>query len=420
MNSVKEKINQQIEQSNAIDLLRNLINIPSSDPPGDTRTIADFLAKALRAKGIRADLFSSDPTRVSVVGRLKGKGGGKSILFLGHLDTVPIGDSEQWSINPLGGECHKGKIYGRGSSDCKGGVAAMILAAEALLKASVPLRGDIILAMAAGEETLSEMGTAFLLNKGVITADAAIVTEPTTLPAELPVNPHLQIFIASRGMIIFEITTEGKAVHAKIAHQGVNAIAKMSEIILALQNLKLDHIRHPFCGTPSLNIGLIDGGTSSQIVPDRCRIILNRNTVPGEDLSSAVDQVTATLDDLMAKDNFLKAKARILTREDPVEVSPTEPIVTILNEAIESALGRKAGIGGMIGTNDSRFLIRQGIPSVICGPGITTQSHGIDEYVEVESVRNAAKIYALAAARYCSYNGSIYPENAFPFKRRRE
>ena len=402
VNSVKEKINQQIDQLNAIEWLRNLINITSSDPPGDTGAIADFLVKALREKGIQADLFSSDQTHVSVVGRLKGKGGGKSILFLGHLDTVPIGDSGQWSMSPLGGECDKGRIYGRGSSDCKGGVVAMILAAEALLKASIPLRGDVILAMAAGEETLSEMGTAFLLNKGVIRADAAIVTEPTTLPAELSMNPPLQIFIASRGMIIFEITTEGKAVHAKIADQGVNAIAKMSEIILALQNLKFDHIQHPLCGTPSLNIGLIDGGTSSQIVPDHCRIILNRNTVPRENLSSAIEQIMAVLDDLMAKDNLLKAKARILTCEDPVEVSPTEPIVTILNEAIESAMGRKAKIGGMIGTNDSRFLIRKGIPSVICGPGITTQSHGIDEYVEIKSVQNAAGIYALAAARYCS------------------
>ena len=267
VNSVKEKINQQIDQLNAIEWLRNLINITSSDPPGDTGAIADFLVKALREKGIQADLFSSDQTHVSVVGRLQGKGGGKSILFLGHLDTVPIGDSGQWSMSPLGGECDKGRIYGRGSSDCKGGVVAMILAAEALLKASIPLRGDVILAMAAGEETLSEMGTAFLLNKGVIRADAAIVTEPTTLPAELSMNPPLQIFIASRGMIIFEITTEGKAVHAKIADQGVNAIAKMSEIILALQNLKFDHIQHPLCGTPSLNIGLIDGGTSHKSFP---------------------------------------------------------------------------------------------------------------------------------------------------------
>ena len=210
----------------------------------------------------------------------------------------------------------------------------------------------------------------------------------------------LQIFTASRGMVWMEIAVQGKAVHAKIAPQGVNAIEKMSKIVSALQQMSFD-VRHPLCGSPTLNVGIIHGGTSPNIVPDHCRILLDRDLVPGEDRMKVIEQIERLLHDLREEDPSLKATLKTLSAEDPVEISPEESIVKVLNQGIIAALGEEAKLGGMIGANDARFFIKKKIPTVICGPGITTQSHQIDEYVEIRSVYNAAKAYALAMIRFC-------------------
>lgn len=397
---MERKILQNINTEEAIELTRELIRIASPNPPGDNRHIAEFLVKTLMKKGFHSTLSQKEETQVNVVARVKGKGGGRSLLLNGHMDTVPIGDQNKWTVDPLGGECRNGRIYGRGSTDCKSGIAAMIIAAEAIWKADIELRGDIILALVAGEESLSENGTGYLLNEGLISADSVIVTEPTTLPSEYLSDQPLQIFTASRGMVWLEITVEGKAVHAKIAPQGVNAIEKMSTIVLALQHMS-SNLHHPLCGSPTINVGIIHGGTSPNIVPDHCQIILDRDMVPGEDPMKVTEQIQRVLHKLQEEDNSLKATMKIISIEDPVEISQDEQIVRVLNEGIKALFSVEAKIGGMIGANDSRFFIKRGIPTVICGPGITTQSHQIDEYVETRSVFNAAKAYALTMIRFC-------------------
>ena len=402
MNLLEKRLLSSIDEGRAIKLLADLVKIPSPNPPGDARDIAHFLERTMREKGLHADLYPVEENYVSVVVRIKGTGGGKSLLLNSHIDTVPIGDRAKWTLDPLSAEVQNGKMYGRGSTDCKSGVAAMILAAEALAKSQVLLKGDVILTLVAGEETLSDKGTAYLLNQGLVKADGAIVAEPTTLPSEDSSPQPLQIFIASRGMAWLEITVEGKSVHAKIAPSGINAIEKMAKIVLALQNIRFDRgSEHPFCGMPTLNVGIIAGGTSPNIVPDYCSIKLDRDIVPGENPGRVIDEIIGVIDQLKAKDKDLKATITRLLTEDPVEISKDEPIVKTLNQSIKAALGVEAKIGGMIGTNDSRFLIKKGIPTVVCGPGISTQSHNIDEYVEINAIVNAAKAYALLMSRFC-------------------
>ena len=402
LSDVEERILRNIDREQTINLLRDLVRIPSPNPPGDTRLVADFLSQTLEKKGFRPRQFRVEEDHVSVVTRIEGSGGGRSLVLNGHMDTVPIGDPDKWTVDPLAAEIRNEKIFGRGSTDCKGGIAAMVIAAEAVRKAGVSLRGDVILAMVAGEETLSDKGTGHLIKEGWIKADAGVVTEPTTLPVEDHASQPLQIFTASRGMFWVEIAVKGKAVHSKIAHLGVNAIEKMAKIILALQGIRFDpHLEHPLCGRPSINIGLISGGTSPSVVPDRCVITVDRGVVPGENGATVVEQIKGIVEKLKEEDSALNAEAKALLTEGPVEISQDEPIVTIFNQGIEDAFGVKAKIGGMIGANDSRLLIREGIPAVVCGPGITTQSHNIDEYVEIDAVVNAAKAYALLMGRFC-------------------
>jgi acetylornithine deacetylase/succinyl-diaminopimelate desuccinylase family protein len=398
----EKKILEQIDREETTGLMRELVRIPSPNPPGDSRQIAEFLFRNLETKGFEPRLFDAGDGYVSVVTRIVGTGEGKSLLLDGHIDTVPIGDREKWAIDPLAAEVRDGKMFGRGSTDCKGGIAAMTIAAEALLKSGVSLKGNVILAMAAGEETLSDRGTESLAREGWIQADAAVITEPTTLPREDRSPQPLQIFSSSRGMIWIEITVKGKAVHSKIAHLGLNAIEKSSRIVLALQSMTFDpSLEHPLSGRPSINVGVISGGTSPSVVPDRCVVTLDRGVVPGEDSEAAVRQIQDLLQKMKKEDRTLDLETKVLMMEGPVEIPQNEPIVTILNQGLEDIFGAKSRIGGMIGANDSRMLIKRGIPSAVCGPGITTQSHNVDEYVEIEAVLNAAKAYALLMTRFC-------------------
>jgi acetylornithine deacetylase/succinyl-diaminopimelate desuccinylase family protein len=394
---VERDILRSVDEEDAVRLVRDLIRIPSPNPPGDTREVAKFLAETAEGIGLDATIFLVEDVHASVVARLEGAGGGKSLLLNGHIDTVPIGDRGKWTVDPLAAVMRDGKIFGRGSTDCKGGVAAMLIAADALIRAGVRPRGDVILAMVAGEETLSLKGTGYLLDREAINADAAIVVEPTALP-----DGAIQTFTASRGMIWLEVEVEGVAAHAKVAHLGVNAIEKMAKIVLALQSLRFPRSSgHPLCGMPTVNVGTIEGGTSPSVVPDKCLMRLDRDTVPGEDSAGAIEQILETIEGLKREDESLRASVRVILAEDPVEISQEEPIVKLLKENLEAVQGAEAGFGGMIGANDSRLLIRRGIPAAICGPGIATQSHSADEYVEIRAVLNAAKAYALTMARFC-------------------
>ncbi|MEM3574871.1 MAG: M20 family metallopeptidase [Candidatus Bathyarchaeia archaeon] len=394
---IEKRILRHIDEKKAVGLLRELVGIPSPNPPGDTREVARFLAKIAGEVGLDATMFQVEDVHASVVARLDGAGGGRSLLLNGHIDTVPVGDRSKWSVDPFAAPLSDGRIFGRGSSDCKSGVAAMLIAADALVRSDAQLRGGAILAMVAGEETLSLKGTGHLLEVGAIKADAAIVVEPTALP-----NGILHIFTASRGMIWLEVAVEGVAAHAKVAHMGVNAIEKMAKIVLALQGLKFPRsLEHPLCGMPTINVGTIEGGTSPSVVPDRCLMRLDRDTVPGEDSAAAIDQIVKLIEDLKQEDKDLRASVRTILAEEPVEVSKDEGIVRILKENVEAVQGVEAKFGGIIGANDSRLLIRSGIPTAICGPGITTQCHSANEYVEVRSIVNAAKAYALTIAQFC-------------------
>jgi acetylornithine deacetylase/succinyl-diaminopimelate desuccinylase family protein len=398
----EEKILRHVDEGRTTMLLRELVRIPSPNPPGETRAVADFLTRHLEKEGIRTLCVQKEDAQVNVIGKVKGRGGGKSLCLNAHLDTVPTGDLSKWKRQPLEGELGDRKIYGRGTTDCKGGVAAIIAAAEAIVRAGISLKGDITLVLVAGEETLSDAGTAYLLKEGLIDADGVIVAEPTTLPSEDGRRPPLQIFTASRGMSLFEIAVEGRSVHAKAAPSGINAIEKMAKIVLALQSCNFRNgLAHPLCGKPTFNVGLIEGGTTPNMVPDSCRITLNRNTVPGENEETAYREISGLLNNLREKDEDLKVTLKPLFNADPSETSESAEIVEVLKGAVESLTGVTPGVGGMIGANDSRFFIEKGMPTVICGPGITTQSHAVDEYVEIEAVVNAARVYALTLIRFC-------------------
>jgi len=373
---------------NVIELTRQLIKIPSENPPGKEEEISEFIAEKMRSIGLNVRIHEYKPGRPSVVGLLQGEKEEPILMFNGHTDTVPVGDESVWSINPFDADVKDGKIYGRGASDMKAALAAMISAAEMILKEDVKLKGTLIISCVADEE-VTGFGTRDLLDRGY-KANFAVVGEPT----------ELKVQIAHKGSVRFRIITKGKAAHASMPHEGLNAIYKMSKVCLALEDLsrQLKKKKHPLLGSPTINVGTIKGGLKTNIVPDRCEITLDRRLIPGEKLENVKFEIDKILTSLKSQNHKFQAESEIIFVARPSETSADEPIVRVAREAVKEVTGKDPGVTGFTATCDMHFLVNQGgIPTVILGPGSLNQAHTTDEYVEAQQVLDAAKIYALMA-----------------------
>lgn len=367
----------------AIRLLRDLVAIDSVNPslvPGAAgeRQIAECIAAQLRQVGLDVELHDAAPGRPNVVGVLEGRRGGRSLMFCGHTDTVGV----QGMTAPFDPVDKDGRIYGRGSQDMKGGVAAMIDAAR-LVAAGGLESGRLIVAAVADEEYAS-IGADALVARW--RADAAVVTEPT----------DLQIAIGHKGFAWFEIVTRGRAAHGSRPADGRDAIFRMGRVLHELE--RLDRRlqagrRHPLVGAASLHASLIDGGRELSSYPDRCALQLERRTIPGETdaaIRAEIDTVLTTLRE--ADPEFEAALTPMLARP---------PYALAREHALPQALGRAAGVETFVGMSywtDAAVLGSAGIPSVLFGPG-GAGLHGTEEYVEIADVlRCRDALAALARA----------------------
>ena len=352
-----------------IDILRDLIAIDSVNPSlvsggaGESE-IAQYVATKLRAMGIDAVIEEAAPGRPNVVGIIEGKSRGKSLMLCGHSDTVGV----EGMTAPFDPVERDGRMYGRGSQDMKGGVAAILGAAQKI--ASDGLRaGSVIIAIVADEEYAS-IGAEALVKQWK--ADAAVVAEPT----------DLMIGIGHKGFEWVEIVTEGVAAHGSRADDGVDAIAHMGRVLSGLEarETRAPHQHHhPLLGRPSWHASLIHGGRELSTYPDRCTLEIERRTIEGEPSGISLSEVEAILDELRAADPKFRATARLtFTRS---------PYVTPAGHALPETLRRITNkeTSAMSFWTDAAILGAAGIPTVVFGPG-GAGLHGIDEYVRVDEV----------------------------------
>ena len=334
--------------------------------------------------GLTVRVYEFKPGRPSVVGLLSGVKEKPTLMFNGHMDTVPVGDKDLWSVDPFEGVLRDGRIYGRGAADMKGALAAMIASVKAIVESEVRLRGRLILTFVADEE-VTGYGTRDLIRRGY-RADFAIVGEPN----------ELNVQTAHKGVLWLKVVTRGKAAHASVPHQGVNAIYRMADICLALEKMNslLAGRKHSLLGSPTINVGTIKGGIKTNIVPDYCEITIDRRLIPGEKPIDVKQEIEETLESLGGKTSKLQFELEVLNLAEPSETPQDELIVQVARKAVKEVIGRDPGVTGFTATCDMRFLVNEaGIPTIILGPGSLRQAHVIDEYVEVEQVINAAKIY---------------------------
>lgn len=379
------KLDRFLNKRGLIDLTRQLIRIPTENPPGNEEEAFQYLIPLLTKMDFRIRTPRSPEGRVNLIAEKRWGKGGRRLVFNGHLDVVPAGDLGGWRRQPFGGDIFKGRIYGRGASDMKGGIASFLHAIDMLVRSDVQFnRGTLLLHLVSDEESHGHQGMGFLSQRERIRGEAVIVGEPT----------NLDLVIAQKGALWLKISTFGRSAHGSRPHRGVNAIEKMMALIDRLNSISLFQ-EHPLLGRPTLNIGTIQGGTKINMVPDRCEIEVDRRLLPGEKKGEVIREIRSALRSLQANDPLFRYRIEAIDYAEPSEISPEEEIVRVGLEAGREVLGRRPKVRGFSGFTDGRFYVNQfRIPTLIFGPGETDQSHTTDESVSVEALVQAARIYA--------------------------
>lgn len=371
------------------DLLAALVRLDSTNPSlvpggaGETH-IAQFVVAWLASRGIPAELIEAAPGRPSVVARVRGTGGGRSLLLCAHLDTVGTEGMDA----PFEPAVRDGRLYGRGAYDMKAGLAASLLALEDASRSA--LRGDVVLTAVADEEHAS-LGMQAVLEH--VTADAAIVTEPT----------ELGVSVAHKGFTWHEITTHGRAAHGSRPDLGVDAIAHMGRVLGELEALGRElatRDAHPLLGHGSLHASLISGGQELSSYPERCTLLVERRTLPGETPAQTAQEIEARLARLGADPQF-RAEHRLTLARDPFGIAVDAPIVQALGRAAEGVLGAPPAVIGQSFWMDSAFLAAAGIPTVVFGPR-GGGAHATEEWVELASVEQCRQTLTATLRAFCA------------------
>lgn len=373
------------------DLLARLVSFDSVNPdlvPGGAgeTAIADYCSRWFDSHGFEVHRLEKRPGRPSVVGILRGTGGGRSLMLNGHLDTVSL----EYDGDPLVPEIRDGKMIGRGTFDMKGGIAAMMIA-TARASTSGRLRGDVIIACVADEEYASS-GTEEVL--GSFTADAAIVAEPS----------RLEVTLAHKGFAWFEVEILGRAAHGSRADLGIDAIAKAGPFLAAVDTLAqrlADGPAHPLLGTGTIHCGVISGGQETSTYPETCRLTLERRTVPGETVDHVELELAAQLEQLRATvPDFDYRLIRGLHR-DPFEADPELPIVRSLTRHAQAALGKPPVVRAETYWTDCALLQSSDIPCLLFGVD-GEGAHAATEYVDLASLETLTHILAATITDFCS------------------
>lgn len=431
----KQKILDTVEtmRDEIVSMTVQLIQTPSVNPRypgtdyqkelGGETACNEILGRAYREIGCEVDLIEKERGRVNLVGILRGSGGGRSLIYNGHVDVVPVGNASDWKFgDPFSGKIEDGRIYGRGTSDMKSGLVTQLKGVDALIRSGVKLKGDLILQSVVGEETMShDVGVSAVAEK--YQADAAIVSEPTAPPEPLAVVP------VTPGLLWFTLTCRGKASHASVRSEliraggkgseiGVNAIEKGVYLLLALRQLEEEWgqtKKHPLFrpGHFTLHPGVITGGPYGVMIPflisQFCTIEYAVWYPPQEKEEDIRQEIEDHIFKACQLDSWLKENPPEIkfNLHWPVsEISIDHPIVQTCARAHRDAIYPRQVedhklFQGFCAVCDAAFLNRAGIPSVIYGPGSLLQAHSVDEYVNIEELIIATKTFALAALEWC-------------------
>lgn len=366
-------------------LSRELIAFDTVNPPGRELACIRRLEGILAGAGFATSLQSFSPDRANLIARIGGSEERPPLCFTGHVDTVPLGNA-RWSVDPFAGEIADGKLYGRGSSDMKCGVAAFV---SALCGMAEPLNGTsgVVLVITAGEEIGCE-GAYHLAREGSLgRAGAIVVAEPTSNVA----------MVGHKGALWLRAVLTGVTAHGSMPHLGVNAAYKAARALTILEKFEFNTMPHPHLGSPTLNVGTVHAGLNVNSVPDRAEIGIDIRSVPGLDHARIQEHLRAELGEDVELEPIVDVGS--------VWTDPSSPWVKEVYEVVSAVTGED--FGGPPRTvpyfTDASVLTPAfgHAPTVILGPGEAAMAHQTDEYCVVERIREATAIYGNLAARWC-------------------
>jgi succinyl-diaminopimelate desuccinylase len=399
-----KKILSQIQDSEVVELTRELVRIPSVYRPGDPEAnegkVAAFVESWFRREGLPVEAQEVAPGRPNVLAWLGEKDRGRSLLLEGHTDVVTEGDPREWTYAPFAAELVDGKIYGRGAADMKGGLAAAMVALAAFKRAGVTPQGKLVVGALVDEE--SGMTGARHLCRTPIgrELDAAIICEPE----------ENEICLEQRGVVWAKVRVEGRMSHGAMPEAGVNPISALGVVLKEVPGLqrrlrrRAELSRHltPPTVTPTVVQAPTQGLPQANVIPSSAELVLDIRLTPGigevaisKELETLCRRVEATCSGVKVEWESL-ADLRL-----PTKVDKREPLVRALDRAVRQAGGQPPRYGGVPGSTDGTILRTElGIPIVTCGPGKRLIPHQVDEYVEVKELVAAARIYAIAALNF--------------------
>lgn len=390
--SAAQAVRARLADHRTATILSDLVRARSQNPTDGESRVVSYIASMLDGLGLEVSMQEVKSGRANVIGVLRGVGGGQTLAFNTHMDTVPEGTG--WTHEPFAGEIVDGMVYGRGSADAKGPLAAFLAAIEAIVAAGVKLRGDLLLTAVVDEEAGSA-GARKLVSS--IAPDQALIGEPT----------NMQVAIAHRGSLRPVIAVNGRTAHSSRPEEGINAIYQSIPVLEAFRSYA-DRIRsrsHPLCGSPSAAITLISAGVAENVIPGRCDLTLDRRLIPGEVESDVVADIEAVLEGVRQSNPGLVVSIdRFLTTTGSAsELEADHPLVRLACASASAATGKPTSAVGLSGACDMTHFRARGVPCVVLGPGDGAQAHQPDEHIEVRELSAGAFAYALVALGACGY-----------------
>ena len=424
-----EKILQQVDslKDELIKLVCDTVKIPSVNPTypgikyedviGNESKVNEYMEPVMKDMGLKTDLFEEEKDRANLVGVYTGTGGGKSLIFNGHVDVVPAGDEATWKkTTPWSGEVKDGKIWGRGTADMKAGNAAALIALKAIFEVGYKPKGDICFQYVVGEEMMNTAaGTGAVIKRGY-KADAGIVVEPSCPPYRLGIIP------ASPSVSYMVCTIKGKAVHASMRDElfrpggagstiGVSSIDKSFIVYEGLRRLEErwgQTKSHPMYTRPghfTIHPGVVTGGPNGAfVISDKSTIEYAIWAPPQDSEDDVKKEIEAEIALIASTDPWLKENPPTvdwLLYWPAYDVPRDAPICKALEKAYTAAIGGEAPYYGFAAVDDAAFLNLAGIPTVSIGPGNLQVAHAPDEFVDIEEMMDAAKLYAMAIVEWC-------------------
>jgi succinyl-diaminopimelate desuccinylase len=388
--ALAERVLAQIDTDETIAFLQSLVRVPSINPPGDVREAINLVEAKLAAEGFSTKVVGTTPEKTNIVATLAGQGAGPRLAFNAHVDVVPIGEESAWRYPPFGGEIHDGRVYGRGAGDDKASVTAQVMAAIALARSGVPFNGALIVTEVADEEIGGAAGAGFIVEEGHVEADYVIVGEQT----------FGQICVGERGGAPVRVTVYGQTGHAATPWKGVNAIEGIARVITALREELwpiLAARKHPFLNQSTATISMIEGGVKTNVIPDRCTIHIDRRILPGETPEGALEEIRAIAERAIADVPGLRVEV-VSPRGGrlAIEADPASPVSQALQAATRH-IGKEIVLTGFFAGTDGKHFAKAGWPTLIMGPGDPATAHTPDEWVGIDEVIEATRLYALTA-----------------------